>query len=106
MDLVISKRLSRELTQYRSLQAHVVAALLGAAEESDSSYIYADSEAKNPYQRVKPSFMVDGCGKYDKKKYLELTRRTVMSLLSPFVNECELTGQNLRTSRLEYYITV
>jgi len=106
MDLVISKRLSRELTQYRSLQAHVVAALLGAAEEGDSSYIYSDSEAKNPYQRVKPSFMVDDCGKYDKKKYAELTRRTVMSLLSPFVNECELTGPNLRTSRLENYITV
>jgi DNA polymerase elongation subunit (family B) len=106
MDLVISKRLRRELTQYRSLQAHVVAALLGAAEEGDSNYIYADSEAKNPYQRVKPSFMVDDCGKYDKKKYVELTRRTVMSLLSPFVNECELTGPNLRTSRLENYITV
>jgi hypothetical protein len=50
--------------------------------------------------------MVDDGGKYDKKKYVELTRRTVMSLLSPFVNECELTGQNLRTSRLENYLTV
>jgi DNA polymerase elongation subunit (family B) len=106
MDLVISKRLSRELTQYRSLQANVVAALLGAAEEGDSSYIYADSGAKNPYQRVKPSFMVDGCGKYDKKKYAELTRRTVMSLLSPFVNECEMTSPNLMTSHLENYIRV
>jgi DNA polymerase elongation subunit (family B) len=35
-ELVISKRLSRELTQYRSLQAHVVAALLGAEEEGNS----------------------------------------------------------------------
>ena len=106
LDLVISKRLSRELTQYRSLQAHVVAALLGAAEEGDSRYIYADSDASNPFQRVKPSFRVDDGGGYDKKKYGELTRRTVMSLLSPFVNGCGFTGQNLKTSRLENYITV
>ena len=32
-ELVISKRLTRELTQYRSLQAHVVAALLAAEKK-------------------------------------------------------------------------
>jgi DNA polymerase, archaea type len=106
LDLVISKRLSRELTQYRSLQAHVVAALLGASEEGDSSYVYADSRASNPFQRVKPSFMVDGCGSYDKKKYVELTRRAVISLLSPFVNECEFTGHSLRINCLENFLNV
>lgn len=103
-ELVISKRLSRELTQYRSLQAHVVAALLGAEEEGNSRYIYADAEATNPYQRVKPGFMLgDAGGKYDRKKYLELARRTVMSLLSPFVQDPE-NGQSLRESRLEDYL--
>jgi DNA polymerase elongation subunit (family B) len=105
-ELVISKRLSRELTQYRSLQAHVVAALLGAEEEGNSRYIYADAEASNPYQRVKPSFMLgDAGGKYDRKKYVELARRTVMSLLSPFLSEDDLVGQSVRESRLEDYIT-
>ncbi len=104
-ELVISKRLSRELTEYRSLQAHVVAALLGAEEEGNSRYVYADSGASNPFLRVKPNFMVDGHGRYDRKKYLELARRTVMSLLSPFIAEEELTGRGLRESRLESYLS-
>jgi DNA polymerase elongation subunit (family B) len=106
-ELVISKRLSRELTQYRSLQAHVVAALLGAEEEGNSRYIYANSESSNPYLRVKPSFMLgDAGGKYDRKKYVELARRTVMSLLSPFVVGDKLTVGNVRESRLEDYLAV
>jgi DNA polymerase elongation subunit (family B) len=104
-ELVISKRLSRELTQYRSLQAHVVAALLGAEEEENSRYIYVDSESSNPYLRVKPSFMLgDANGKYDRKKYVELARRTVMSLLSPFLSEDTLVGKGVRESRLEDYL--
>ena len=105
-ELIISKRLSRELTQYRSLQAHVVAALLGAEEEGNSHYIYSDSESSNPFLRVKTSFMVgDSDERYDRKKYAELARRTIMSLLSPFVGCDRLTGQNLRGSRLEDYPT-
>ncbi len=103
-ELVISKRLSRELTQYRSLQAHVVAALLGAEEEGNSRYIYANSESSNPYLRVKPSFMLgDAEGRYDRRKYIELARRTVMSLLSPFVGEDTLTGWGVKESHLEDY---
>ena len=104
-ELVISKRLSRELNQYRSLQAHVVAGLLGAEEEGNSRFIYVNSESSNPYQRVKPSFMLgDSEGKYDRKKYVELARRTVMSLLSPFVGEDRLADGDFKESRLEDYI--
>jgi DNA polymerase elongation subunit (family B) len=106
-ELVISKRLNRELFQYRSLQAHVVAALLGAEEEGNSRYIYADSGASNPYLRVKPSFMLgDAEGRYDRRKYVELARRTVMSLLSPFMSEEALVGCGFRASRLEDYSSV
>ena len=105
-ELVISKRLSRELTQYRSLQAHVVAALLGAEEEGNSRFIYANSENSNPYLRVKPSFMLgDSGGKYDRRKYVELARRTVMSLLSPFLGEDNLAGPSVRESRLDDYLS-
>jgi DNA polymerase I len=105
-DLVISKRLTRELTQYRSLQAHVVAALLGAEEGRSSSYVYANSESNNPFLRVKPSFLVGAAGeRYDRRKYVELARRTIMSLLSPFISEDSLTGRGLRESRLEDYLT-
>jgi len=105
-ELIISKRLSRELTQYRSLQAHVVVAILGAEEEGYSHYVYANSESSNPFLRVKTSFMVGDAGeRYDRKKYTELARRTVMSLLSPFVSGDRLTGQSLRGSRLEDYLT-
>jgi DNA polymerase elongation subunit (family B) len=103
-ELVISKRLSRELTQYRSLQAHVVAALLGA-EEGNSCYVYADSMSSNPYLRVRPSFMTgDAEGRYDRKNYVELARRTVMSLLSPFIEDL-LTTRGVKESRLEEYAT-
>ncbi len=103
-ELVFSKRLSRELSQYRSLQAHVVAALLGAEEEGNSRFVYVDSMSSNPYRRVKPSFMLwDDVGGYDRRKYVELARRTVMSLLSPFVGEDELVGRGVRESRLEDY---
>ena len=103
-ELVISKRLSRELAQYRSLQAHVVAALLGAEEEGNSRFIYANSENTNPYLRVKPSFMLgDSETKYDRKKYVELARRTVMSLLSPFIEGDKLVVGCLKESHLEDY---
>jgi DNA polymerase, archaea type len=104
-ELVISKRLSRELNQYRSLQSHVVAALLGAEEEGNSRFIYANTESSNPYLRVKPSFMLgDAEGRYDRRKYVELARRTVMSLLSPFVGEDKRTDEGARESRLENYL--
>jgi DNA polymerase elongation subunit (family B) len=104
-ELVISKRLSRELTQYRSLQAHVVAALLGAEDEGNSRYVYADSESSNSFLRVKPSFMLGNTVvSYDRKKYVELARRTVMSLLSPFIEDPFAT-RGIKESRLEDYAT-
>ena len=106
-ELVISKRLSRELSLYRSLQAHVVAALLGAEEEGNPRYVFVNSESSNPFLRVKPSFMVGEAGdRYDRKKYVVLTKRAVMSLLSPFVDEEGLTAQRIRATNLEDFIRV
>ncbi|MDP2900989.1 MAG: DNA polymerase domain-containing protein [Candidatus Bathyarchaeota archaeon] len=106
-ELVISKRLSRELSLYRSLQAHVVAALLGAEEEGNSRYVFVNSESSNPFLRVKPSFMVGEAGdRYDRKKYVVLTKRAVMSLLSPFVDEEGLTARRIRATNLEDFIRV
>ena len=103
-ELVISKRLSRELSNYRSLQAHVVAALLGAEEEGNSCYIFANAESSNPFLRVKPSFMVGKSdAKYDRRKYIELTKRTVMSLLDPFVAEACLDGGTVVSRTLDDY---
>ena len=63
-----------------------------------------NSESSNPYLRVKPSFMLgDADRRYDRRKYVELARRTVMSLLSPFISEETLMGRSVRESRLEDY---
>jgi DNA polymerase I len=87
-DLVISKRLSRELMAYRSLPVHVVAALLGAEEEGNSRYVLVNSKSSNPYLRVKPVCMIEEPDqRYDRRKYMELTKRAVMSLLSPFTGD-------------------
>jgi hypothetical protein len=46
----------------------------------------------------------DAVGKYDRKKYVELARRTVMSLLSSFVGGDNLTSGGIKESRLEEYL--
>ena len=89
-ELMISKRLSRDLTAYRSLPVHVVAALLGAEDEGNSRYVLVNSKNSNPYLRVKPVVMIEKSDKrYDRRKYMELTKRAVMSLLSPFTRELQ-----------------
>ncbi len=89
-ELTISKRLSRDLTAYRSLPVHVVAALLGAEDEGNSRYVLVNSKNSNPYLRVKPVVMIEKSDKrYDRRKYMELTKRAVMSLLSPFTGDLQ-----------------
>jgi hypothetical protein len=44
--------------------------------------------------------------RYDRKKYVVLTKRAVMSLLSPFVDEEGLTAQRIRATNLEDFIRV
>lgn len=75
---------------YRSLPVHVVAALLGAEDEDNSRYILVNSKSSNPYLRVKPTVMIEELDqRYDRRKYMELTKRTVMSLLSPFTGDLQ-----------------
>jgi DNA polymerase elongation subunit (family B) len=103
--LVVSKRLRRELSEYRSLQPHVVAALLGADEDDKAEFIYVNTERRNPYLRVMPASMLNGGHqRYDRKKYTKMAKRAAWNLIRPFVpSEDAMTGKRLKESRLESY---
>jgi len=103
--LVVSKRLRRDLSEYRSLQPHVVAALLGANEDDKAEFIYVNTERKNPYLRVMPASMLNGGHqRYDRKKYTKMAKRAAWNLIRPFVpNEDSMDGKRLQESRLESY---
>ena len=105
-ELVISKRLRRELSEYRSRQPHIVAAMLGAEEGEDSNYLLLNTERKNPYLRVMPASLLNGGHRgYDRKKYAEMTRRAAWNLLRPFVpDENHIGGSRYRASSLEDYL--
>jgi DNA polymerase elongation subunit (family B) len=104
-ELVISKRLRRELSEYRSRQPHIVAAMLGAEEGEDSNYLLLNTGRKNPYLRVMPASLLNGGHRgYDRKKYAEMTRRAAWNLLRPFVpDEDYIGGSRYRASSLEDY---
>ncbi|NIN53508.1 MAG: hypothetical protein GTO23_10205 [Nitrososphaeria archaeon] len=103
-ELVISKRLRREVKEYKARQPHIVAAMLGEAEEM-SRYILVNTENSNPYRRVMPADMIDDSHKaYDRKKYAGLVRRAAWNLVRPFVpREKSIGGAKLRESRLDTY---
>jgi DNA polymerase elongation subunit (family B) len=105
-DLIISKRLRRDVYEYQSLQPHIVAAMLGESfVEDESNYVLVNTEARNPFTRVMPAHMLStGRPVYDKRKYAELTRRAAWNLLRPFVpDETTIGGPPLRESRLDTY---
>jgi len=104
--LVVSKRIRRDLSEYRSLQPHVVAAMLGASEDDKADFIYVNTKRRNPYLRVMPASMLNGGHRrYDRKKYSSMARRMAWNLLRPFV-PCEdnIEGVNLQESRLDNYL--
>jgi DNA polymerase-2 len=105
-ELVISKRLRKELSEYRTRQPHIVAAMLGAEEGEDSDYLLLNTGRKNPYLRVMPASLLNrGHRSYDRKKYAEITRRAAWNLLRPFVpNEASIGGSQFRESHLMDYI--
>ncbi len=85
VELIISKRLRREVNEYKSRQPHIVAAMLGNATNI-SKYILLNTESPNPMLRVMPASLLDGSHKmYDKKKYASMVRRAAWNLLRPFV---------------------
>jgi DNA polymerase elongation subunit (family B) len=104
--LVVSKRLRRELSEYRSLQPHVVAALLGADEDDKAEFIYVNTERRNPYLRVMPASMLNGGHqRYDRKKYTKMAKRAAWNLIRPFVpNEDLMEGKRLQERRLDAYL--
>ncbi|MDQ1281495.1 MAG: DNA-directed polymerase [Thermoproteota archaeon] len=78
-ELVISKRVHKDVRDYRSMFPHVVAArqmtTLGKKlkEFSSVDFVFMNSEHRNPLRRVIPLVMVDdGCNYYDRKKYGKL----------------------------------
>ncbi len=104
-ELVISKRLRRDLDDYSSKQPHIVAALLGDMEEM-SRYILVNTGHANPFLRVMPESMIDeGHRAYDRRKYASMMRRAAWNILRPFISEeSDIDGNQVRETRLERYL--
>jgi DNA polymerase elongation subunit (family B) len=103
-ELIISKRLRRELRDYEARQPHIVAAMLG--RDSDMArYILMNTESPNPYLRVMPASKLDkGHRGYDKKKYTLMVRRGAWNLLRPFIpGEQSIGTQLYEKTRLDVY---
>jgi DNA polymerase elongation subunit (family B) len=103
-ELIISKRLRKDLSEYRSRQPHIVAAMLGTGTEM-SRYILVNVDNPNPYMRVMPAEQLDSTHKaYDKKKYAKLVRRAAWNLLRPFIpDESYIGGTRLRENQLDIF---
>jgi DNA polymerase, archaea type len=94
-ELVISKRLRRELKDYEARQPHIVAALLGG-DTDIAQYIIMNTENPNPFLRVMPASKLDqGHKSYDKKKYALMARRAAWNLLRPFIAKESEIGSRL-----------
>ncbi len=103
-ELVVSKRLRRELSEYRSLQAHVVSALVEGVEDGDSRFIYMGATRSNPYTRVTPASMLgEDARNYDWRRYVALARRAASNVLEPFTDEYDVEGSVLRMTQLTMY---
>ncbi|MBD3171211.1 hypothetical protein GF326_01940, partial [Candidatus Bathyarchaeota archaeon] len=105
LELVISKRLRRDLDDYSSKQPHIVAAMLGDMEEM-SRYILVNTEHDSPYLRVMPESMLDeGHRAYDRRKYAAMMRRAAWNILRPFVrDESDIGGARVRETSLDRYL--
>jgi DNA polymerase elongation subunit (family B) len=103
-ELIISKRLRRELRDYEARQPHIVAAMLG--EDTDiAEYILMNTESPNPCMRIIPASKIDAQHKsYDKKKYASMVRRAAWNLLRPFVrDESNIGTQLYEETRLDIF---
>lgn len=93
-ELTISKRVHREVSTYRSMFPHVVAARQLAVrgkrleEYSSVNFVFMNAEHSNPFRRVIPSVMIwDGHNYYDRKKYGKLVLDVADTILKPFRKE-------------------
>jgi DNA polymerase elongation subunit (family B) len=103
-ELIISKRLRRELKEYKARQPHIVAAMLDTDREM-SEYILMNTESPNPFLRVIPASKVDETHRgYDKNKYASMVRRAAWNLLRPFVpNEKSIGTRLYERTRLDSF---
>jgi DNA polymerase elongation subunit (family B) len=103
-ELVISKRLRRELSEYRSLQAHVISAMVEGVEEGDSRFVYVASTRSNPFTRVTPASLLDeNARSYDWRRYVALAKRAASNILEPFTPEYDQDGSELKMTQLTMY---
>jgi DNA polymerase elongation subunit (family B) len=89
-DLVVSKLLRQDLTNYRNLFPHVSAALqLTEAGKSLTrgdiiQYIYTDASHRNPLRRIVPLDLISEEHDYDKEKYRDMLLEAAETVLGYF----------------------
>jgi DNA polymerase elongation subunit (family B) len=98
-DLVITKRISRDLDDYSQFNDQVAALMqlrkLGFRVNAGEKirFVICDSSTKEPEKRVKVAELLEGDEKYDAGKYIELLLRSGAGMLVPFgYDEEELRG--------------
>jgi DNA polymerase elongation subunit (family B) len=89
-DLIITKRISRTLEDYRQFNDQVAALKqlrrLGFKVHPGEKirFVICDSSTKEPTKRVKVAELLEGNERYDAAKYIELLLRAGEGMLSPF----------------------
>jgi DNA polymerase elongation subunit (family B) len=109
-DLVLSKMLRQDLTEYRSLFPHVSAALqLTDAGKSlirgdIIQYIYTDEAHKNPLRRVIPLDLISEEHDRDKEKYRDTLLEAAESILGYFGFDRTVYGDRKKNRKWWYEI--
>jgi DNA polymerase elongation subunit (family B) len=107
-DLVVSKMLRQDLTEYRSLFPHVSAALqLTDAGKSlirgyIIQYIYTDEAHKNPLRRVMPLDLISEEHDCDKEKYRDMLLEAAESILGYFGFDRTVYGDRKKNRKWWY----
>jgi DNA polymerase elongation subunit (family B) len=89
-DLIITKRISRTLKDYRQFNDQVAALKqlhrLGLRVHPGEKirFVICDSSTKEPTKRVKVAELLEGDERYDAGKYIQLLLRAGEGMLSPF----------------------
>ena len=107
-DLVVSKMLRQDLSEYTSLFPHVSAALqLTDAGKSlirgdIIQYIYTDEAHKNPLRRVMPLDLISEEHDCDKEKYRDMLLEAAESILGYFGFDRTLYGYRKKNRKWWY----
>jgi DNA polymerase elongation subunit (family B) len=89
-DMIITKRVSRELNEYRVFNDQVAAMMqlkkqgMMIQPGQKLRFVICDSTTKDPGRRVKVAEMMDGHEPYDATKYCNLLLRSGETILAPF----------------------